>query len=284
MPKEIVDILRQSGFDESFINYVRERSLSHHSYIVNPYQYDFPDNPLIDISPTKRVLVLLNDLLRLKEKYDEKGVSVNIFYDSLADLQYRIDRYYTTQGVYGLSDRDILWLRFIFREEIYDLGSLRFQKTYFSYAEIERTGYDFMPLSTEMKNRFAEGIPIINVHIMKDTDLSPKSVEESFQLALTFFKKYFPNHRYTLFTCRTWMLYKPMQKLLSDDSNIVKFANKFEIIASNRNSKQALDRIYETSDLDEIVKMRKTSSLAQVAYKNIDLLGVAAGVIYVEDS
>jgi hypothetical protein len=75
------------------------------------------------------------------------------------------------------------------------------------------------------------------------------------------------------------MIYPPTQDLLPPDSNITSFANRFEIFATNRNAKQALDRIYETSDMEEIEAMEKTSSLAEVAYKNLDKLGVAAGVI-----
>jgi hypothetical protein len=76
------------------------------------------------------------------------------------------------------------------------------------------------------------------------------------------------------------MLYPPTQDILPPDSNITSFANRFEIIATNHNTKQALDRIYETSDMEEIEQMEKHSSLAEVAYKNLDKLGVAAGVIY----
>ena len=75
------------------------------------------------------------------------------------------------------------------------------------------------------------------------------------------------------------MLYKPTQALLPTNSNITSFTNRFEIFATNQNAKQALDRIYETSDMEEIEALEKTSSLAEVAYKNLDKLGVAAGVI-----
>ena len=75
------------------------------------------------------------------------------------------------------------------------------------------------------------------------------------------------------------MLYPPTQDLLPTHSNITSFANRFEIIAFNQNDKQALDRIYETSNLVDIAKMEKSSSLAEVAYKNLHKLGVATGVI-----
>ena len=70
-----------------------------------------------------------------------------------------------------------------------------------------------------------------------------------------------------------------MENLLGTQSNIVSFAKRFQIIALNQNKKQALDRIYGTSDLAKIRQLPKKSRLAEKAYKNLDRLGVAAGII-----
>lgn len=280
MKTEIIKILTKAHFSEGFVEYVKNEFPEDYTPLIDqPFQYDFPDNPLVEMSIRERLFLLVHELLPLKEYFDKKNIPHSIFYDSIQDLSFRINRYYDTYSEYGVSERDALWLRFMYKGEMFDLGSLRFQKFHFSYAEIERQDYDYMPLSDEMKRRFPEGEPIINVHITTDADLRPEKIETSFRLAHTFFETYFPDHKYTVFTCRTWMLYRPIQKLLPPDSNITKFANRFEIIATNQNTKQALDRIYETSDLDEIAKMEKTTSLAEVAYKNLDKLGVAAGVI-----
>ena len=280
MKPEIIEILTKAHFSEAFVDYIKRVFPEDFSPLVNqPYQYDFPDNPLVDLLVKERLFTLLHELIPLKAYFDSKNIPRIIFYDSIHDLSYRIERYKTTYGEYGLSPRDALWLRFMYKGEMFDLGSLRFQKFNFSYTEIERQDYDYMHLSDEMKKRFPEGEPIINVHIMKDADLNAAKLDESFKLAHTFFTTYFPEHKYTAFTCRTWMLYRPTQEILPPDSNIAGFANRFEIIANNRNSKQALDRIYETSNMEEIEAMDKVSSLAKVAYQNLDKLGVAAGVI-----
>lgn len=280
MKRKIIEILTKAKFDADFVEYIkREFPQDFTPLIEHPYQYDFPENPLVDLSLKDRLFTLLYELIPLKKYFDERDIPSSIFYNSIQDLSFRINRYYHSHSEYGVSERDALWLRFIYKGEMFDLGSLRFQKFHFSYAEIERTDYDYMPLSPEMKERFPEGMPIINVHITTDADLRPEKIDASFQLAHEFFTTYLPEHNYTAFTCRTWMLYTPTQDLLPADSNITSFANRFEIFATNQNSKQALDRIYETSDLEEIEAMEKTSSLAEVAYKNLDKLGVAAGFI-----
>ena len=280
MKKKIIEIVTNARFNNKFVEYIRSEFPEDFApLIAEPYQYDFPDNPLLDLSNRDRLFTLLYELIPLKSFFDSKNIPNNIFYDSLDDLNFRINRYYDTNDEYGVSERDALWLRFIYKGEIFDLGSLRFQKFHFSYAEIERAGYDYMPLSDYMKKRFPEGEPIINVHIQTNADLQPEKIEESFEMAHDFFTTYFPEHKYTFFTCRTWMLYPPTQEILPTNSNITAFANRFDIIATNQNAKQALDRIYGTSDMAVIKAMDKPSSLAKMAYKNLEKLGVAAGVI-----
>lgn len=280
MKKKIIEIVTNARFNNKFVEYIRSEFPEDFApLIAEPYQYDFPDNPLLDLSNRDRLFTLLYELIPLKSFFDSKNIPNNIFYDSLDDLNFRINRYYDTNDEYGVTERDVLWLRFIYKGEIFDLGSLRFQKFHFSYAEIERAGYDYMPLSDYMKKRFPEGEPIINVHIQTNADLQPEKIEESFEMAHDFFTTYFPEHKYTFFTCRTWMLYPPTQDILPTNSNITAFANRFDIIATNQNAKQALDRIYGTSDIAVIKAMDKPSSLAKMAYKNLEKLGVAAGVI-----
>ena len=280
MKKKIIEIVTNARFNNKFVEYIRSEFPEDFApLIAEPYQYDFPDNPLLDLSNRDRLFTLLYELIPLKSFFDSKNIPNNIFYDSLDDLNFRINRYYDTNDEYGVTERDVLWLRFIYKGEIFDLGSLRFQKFHFSYAEIERAGYDYMPLSDYMKKRFPEGEPIINVHIQTNADLQPEKIEESFEMAHDFFTTYFPEHKYTFFTCRTWMLYPPTQEILPTNSNITAFANRFDIIATNQNAKQALDRIYGTSDIAVIKAMDKPSSLAKMAYKNLEKLGVAAGVI-----
>lgn len=157
---------------------------------------------------------------------------------------------------------------------------MRFQVSEFSYKEIERKGHQYMPLAKEWKRRFPKGSPIITIHILRNADLSPDKIDASFSTARKFFAKYFPAHDYEIFLCRTWLLYGPMRDILAADSNILAFSRKFQIIAKNQNTKQALDRIYGSHNIEKIASMNKESSLEKMAYKHLDTLGVAAGIIY----
>lgn len=277
----IIDILKLSKFSSEFIDYVEDSfSEDYKSVLNNPYHMDYLENPIIDLDPKERLIESLAQLICLKEYYIDKGIPLFYLYESVYDLSYRVERYYNSHGSYGLSDWDIRWLSSLYRAKIFDLGSLRFEIAGFSNEEIERTDYQYMHLDQKWKDVFPEGTPIITIHILKDTDFRPDKIDKSFKMAREFFKAYFPEHDYKAFVCRTWLLYGPTRDILSKDSNIASFSKRFEIIAENKNTKQALDRIYGTSNLNDIEKMQKNSTLQKVAYKKLDKLGVAAGIIH----
>lgn len=277
----IINILKRSIFSAEFIAYLDSNfPPNYKKRFDKPYHMDYLENPIMDLEPKKRLIESLAQLVPLKEYYINKGIPLIHLYKSIYDLSYRLERYYKDHGGYGLDDRDVQWLSSLYKGEIFDLGSLRFQISGFSNKEIERTDYQYMPLGQKWKEKFPEGTPVITLHILKDTDFRPEKIEESFHMARDFFEQYFKEHEYKIFICRTWLLYGPTRDILGEDSNIASFSKRFQIIAENQNTKQALDRIYGTSDLEVIKQMDKNSSLAQVAYKNLDKLGVAAGIIY----
>lgn len=280
MKDEILTLLKNANFFDHFLFYVQENfPVDYEQKFKDPFHQDFSENPMIELGNQERIFESLAQLISLREFYLAKEIPMKHFYKSIYDLGYRMNRFYQKNGVYGLTDSDLKWLSPLYKAEIFDLDSLRFQISGFSYQEIERQTYQYMSLSQKWKERFPEGTPIITIHIFKNTDFRPEKIDTSLSLARDFFARYFPEHNYEYFVCRSWLLYRPTENLLAPQSNIVSFAKRFQIIAQNQNTKQALDRIYGTSDLDKIERMPKNSSLAQKAYKNLNYLGVAAGII-----
>lgn len=281
MKKRILAILKQADFSDDLISYIDKNfPTGYQKQFHKPYHTDYQENPITELPVEVAVFESLAQLLELKAFYDDKEIPLVHFYESIYDLSFRLERYKKNNGKYGLSERDIRWLSPLYKGEIFDLGSLRYQMTDFSNKEIERQTYQYMPLPQMWKDRFPEGTPIVMIHILKDTDFRPEKIDASLKTARNFFQKYFPAHDFEIFLCRTWLIYGPTRDILSSDSNIASFSKRFNIIAQNQNTKQALDRIYGTSDLAEIEKMEKSSSLEKTAYKNLDKLGVAAGIIY----
>lgn len=234
--------------------------------------------------PAERFEASIKSVPFLLDHYERLGIEHAIISETILDLNYRIMKFYDQHHYLGITENDIKWLNLLFKAEIFKIGSLRFQKFPLDYKEIERSGEDAMPLSQDIKAVFVEGMPMINVHIQTGTDLSDHSVENSFNRAQTFFEKTFPHFQARYFICRTWLLHPSVRQVLDSDSNIIKFKNRFELIATSNNYTQALERIYGTENLDEIKHMKKTSSLAKKAYLIYQDLGVGCAVIEIKRS
>lgn len=279
--RSIINLLEVANFPQAFLSWLSHNFNHYESQFDEPLQEVFASE--LSISDQDKLFECLLLLLPLKVFYQRRSISDEIFSDSIYDLNYRISRYYNENQSYGLYQRDLYWLSFLFRGEIFDLGSLRFQRFKFSYAEIERQAHERMELSDYYKAKFKEGINVINIHIMNNADLSEVAVTDSLKIAKRFFKTHFEEMDYEVYVCRTWLLYDGLKAILPADSNIISFQKHFKIIASHNFPNQALNRIYGTTDLNLIETMDKPSRLQQKAYLNLEHLGVSAGIIYKED-
>lgn len=275
----IMNIISEADFYPHVIQLVDSNFNSKYkSTVYMPFAQEYETNPLMYVSDSDKLNDSLLELIHLKDEYIRKNIDLSIFYKTILDLNYRIDKYYKKYESYGLEADDLKWLSFIFRLEMFDIGTLRFQLFHLSYAEIERSGFETMNYPAEWKQKLPEGTPIVNVHILANTDLSKQSVSKSFELATMFFREHFNDHDYEYYFCRSWMTYPALKDLFSDTSNIVNFINLFENIAQHDNTTQALNRIYNTVNIEEIEAMEKQTSLQKKAYLNLDKLGVGLGI------
>lgn len=222
----------------------------------------------------------LDGLKRLEDLYNEyqrRNIPFDIFKASIEPFEAKYILNLEKYGQLTLVPKDMKWIDMILEFRIFKLGSLRFQYFPMDYVEIERDSFDFMPLSKDAKEIFYENRPLINVHIQKDTDLTPGAVDDAFKKARRFFSDEFPDVKFEGFVTRTWLIYPGIVSLLKPSSNIYQFAKRFEVIASNHANYQALQRVYGTEDLQKIKSMPKTTSLAQLIFQNTDKLGVSFG-------
>lgn len=211
--------------------------------------------------------------------YQSRNIPMSYFKDSLRDLEYRYQRYYKQHGQRGLSDWDLHWLEDVFQAKLIDIGVLRFQIFRMDHALIERSGDDYMSLNETIKSRFPEGMMMLNVHIVEGANLVPDLVNHSFKEAREFFTQYFPEYDFKYFICRTWLLDESLVPILKDESNILQFRQRFEILARNNHKSHPLKRIYGTDVSDDIMKLEKHSQLQKEAIHHINNLGVSFGCI-----
>ncbi len=149
----------------------------------------------------------------------ERGIPREVTVNSLKDVYVWFKNYKTKTGKIGIGEFDWLWHHYT--GQIFRLGRLQFHI-------IEQNGRE-----------------VINTHIPQDEPLLESECIESFDLARKFFKEIFPNQNPDRFVCSSWLLNQNLDKILSENSNIVKFMRLWTKTGEkDDNSAQAIERVF----------------------------------------
>ncbi|MBC7765325.1 MAG: DUF5596 domain-containing protein [Hyphomonadaceae bacterium] len=89
-----------------------------------------------------------------------------------------------------------------------------------------------------------KGARIIDVHIPEGSKLQEALCSDSLFKASAFFETYFPDYHYHVFGCNAWLLNPQLQKILPQNSNIVKFQKLFQLFPILGNNKQTFDKVF----------------------------------------
>ena len=242
----------------------------------NAYSSDDCNFPLCKRMPLTRLVVVTYLLIQKYEEYKTIGVTDDIILDTFRDVSLRANLYYKQSGKIGITKEDVIWFRHIMNVHIFKIGNLQYQKFNMLYLDEETIGEPYMVFTEEQKRILPSGTPVINCHIQRGANISLASVEESVERAKTFFKDCFPAIQYKAFLCYSWLLYPPMLKRLSEQSNIRQFAAHFSIIGSCCDSVQAKENLFYTERYE---KSHSLTSLQRMARENKEILGYGCGVI-----
>ena len=233
--------------------------------------------PVRRYHPQTRLFCALLRAAALYPYYEKKGISYEVFCNTMGDITLRAVIYKEASGVYGLTAVDAIWMRHHLAGKLFRLGQLQFQLFEIPpYELLEEEGY--MTFSEEAKHRFPTGKPVLNVHIPAHTVLTPEECDRSFALAESFFPRFFPEHDAKAYLCFSWLLYPRMRALLAEDSNIARFAGRFSIIGESGDCTEALCRIYGKRYRRKADYPRNTA-LQKTARDHLSCLGEACGII-----
>ncbi len=205
---------------------LRDRYLSYHAGL-----YDILE-PLHQLAEKMQVpeetldfcflLSLTEDLL---EKYRFVGMEDEVYYETMADLKYKLKECEENRHVPGTFVT--WWFDGYFRLTRFAFG--RFQ------YEIRRAGKrTFIPDQYTMPSGrvIHEGDLYLNFHIPSSgVPLTDEVRMDSYRKAYQHLKGLFPGKE-VLFGCHTWLLYPKMQEFLPPHMNLLKFQKDFVIIAS----------------------------------------------------
>ncbi|MEV0941480.1 acyltransferase domain-containing protein [Micromonospora wenchangensis] len=130
----------------------------------------------------------------------ERGVPGAVTWATLADLgrNLAIDRRMRGEGWPVMQS----WLTLHVRGGLYELGRLQHER----------------------------GGTAIGLHVPDAGPLTPEAVDASLDEAREFFPRHFPDEHHTAFSCGSWLLDPQLRDYLPEDSNIIRFQRRFELL------------------------------------------------------
>lgn len=158
-------------------------------------------------------LVMMVDCLPvMQQRYQERAISEEIFWDTAKDLTYKLIECYHNRGVWG--NFVTFWYPEFFRLERFALGRLQFEHRAFPYEGVEG---------------IEKGQTVYNCHIPSSGSLPPELVEDSFRRAKAFYAHELNGKPMPVY-CSSWMLYPPHVALFPEGSNLRRFAERFTLV------------------------------------------------------
>ena len=266
-----------NGIDLAVLQKIRKDEKSIEAIAQTAYQGEDFDFALCRRMPLTRLAVMTCLLLRKYDDYKVKGVPDDIIFDTFRDVSLRAKLYYEKTGQAGISKADVIWFRHIMNAAIFKIGALQFQPFKMIYLDEETLGDQYITFTKEQKAALPAGAPVINCHIQQGADLSPEAVSASFRNAKRFFSTHF-SAQYKAFLCYSWLLYPPMVKNLSPNSNIKQFAAHFAIIGACDDSAQAIEYLFRHG---KRALPANATTLQKLAFEHIELFGFACGIIVI---
>ncbi|KUO03948.1 acyltransferase domain-containing protein [Streptomyces caeruleatus] len=171
------------------------------------------------------VYVFVAALPATRAYHREHGVPADVTRRTLADLGRNMAVFRRRYGRAGVQAP--WWLVHHFRGELYQLGRLQFERARLG----QRTGTRLAAAGLDVR----PGSRCLNLHIPDFRGpLSPAAVDRSLELAREFFALCFPQERYPVVLCHSWLLDPQLRKYLPGDSNIVRFQERFGVAREDR--------------------------------------------------
>ena len=191
------------------------------------------------------------------DRYKEKNIPENIFWDTMSDIKIWIDDHRARTDEDGVFE--LHWLMHHMNLNIFKVGRLQYQKFIWYF----KTTYDKNGVKIGIGDKF------INMHIPRGAKLDYDECVKSLDMAKEFFAKYFPDFPNNKYACHSWLLYSGNKNFMPEGSNILKFASLYDVIEENEDPESAYLWLYGQKFKNaELIKNRKETG----NYGHIDVL------------
>ena len=168
-----------------------------------------------------------------KDLYKNTKLSDELFADNIKDLYIWSEKYEKENNVKGLYKEHFKWVDSILEMKVIKLGRLQF--------EVLENIDDLSNIFEETKDFL-----FVNVHIREGEKLTPEECEKSYDMAINFYKSRGHKFSTVVFVCYSWLLSPNLKNILPEESNIIKFQEKYTFFSSNLNEKnpQIIERVF----------------------------------------
>ncbi len=206
---------------------------------------------------TAELLFFLRLTEPLREFYQERGISLEIWHDSCMDLRWKLTECHEVYQIWGSFVAE--WFSGFFDLTRFALGRLQFELMEFPKG----------------CGGAGERKQAINVHIPSCGPLDLEKCHEAYQKAADFFSDAFPDGD-AAFVCHSWLLFPPNRTMLGEGSRIVRFMEEYDIFEVEEGNGD-LWRIFKREDCSDAAGLPEETKL-QRAYKKWLLEGRKAGM------
>ncbi|MDF2723526.1 MAG: hypothetical protein K0Q59_3201 [Paenibacillus sp.] len=106
----------------------------------------------------------------------------------------------------------------------------------------------------------APGHPVLSVHIPRKGAFTTEACRESFNDAVAFFAKHYPEFHYSAFMCVSWLLDPQLHLLLDESSNLLQFQNWYQLYPVKSDDVALYQFVFQCQPC-ETEKLPETTSL-----------------------
>ncbi len=219
---------------------------------------------------TVELLVFICLSKHLKELYLEKGISLEYYRKSMADLKYKLDECMLVYGIVGSFVAK--WFVAFFRLNRFGIGRLQFEVIPFG----DNYNKNGIVLTPDTK--------VINIHIPRSKEpLTEEACRESYRQAKAFFKAEVETDPCP-FVCDCHLLYPENEKFLPPQTNTYRFLKSFEILSVRTDKERNnLWRIFDTQEKNiDRLPADTTMRRAFISHlKKGGKLGAGRGILFI---
>jgi hypothetical protein len=206
-----------------------------------------------DKNGLKCLAFMMHTGLTTYQEYIRRGISKQIYTDTLGCFSRFVREYYESFGCYGF-DREWWTVRELTLKE-FRLGELEYE------------------MVEEDDQR------LISIHIPSDAKLDNQKCRESYRKAKSFFAEYVGDYAEAEYFCDSWLLSPNLKEVLSETSNIISFQEDFILDSFDPEARDYMLWVFKNGDLslDEVPQNTSLQRKMKEYLMNGGKIGTARG-------